>query len=234
MNTHRLHLPSLLVAITIALAIKVAVHEVEQLRVRQFDVIVQYNLPEDVTLVKWVETVKVQLRGPSNEIGEESPFSVQVVVDLDDKALGAFILQLENANISMPGDYEIISIIPKRLALSVEATVNARLLIVAEVIGEPAAGSLVNQQIVTPSHATVRGPASLVQSLGHLKTAAISLDGHALTFSEEAIVVSPDPLLQILEPSQVTVTIDLQEPELSSTVDSLAIDSPSTDIGGGR
>ncbi len=234
MTGSRLHSPSLLVAIAIAMAIKLAVHETEQLRERQFEANVQYNLPDDVTLVKLVETVKVRLRGPSSEVSELSPFSVQVLVDVDENALGAVVKQLERSNVTTPGDYEIISIDPNRLSIIVEPTVTAQLLIVPKVVGEPSAGSLINQQIVIPSYATVRGPAPLVQSLSHLNTAPISLDGHALTFSEEASLVSPDPLLQILEPDRVVVTVDLLEPELSSTVDALAEDSLDVGASGGN
>lgn len=233
MNGRSLHWPSLLVAIAIAMAIKLAVHEVEQLRERQFEATVQYNLPDDVTLVELVETVKVRLRGRSSEISQLSPFSVQVLVDLDQDSLGAIDVPLERSNVNVQGDFEIISINPNRLSISVEPTVTARLPIVAQVIGEPAAGSLVNQQIIDPTHATVRGPASLVQALAQLKTAPISLDGHALTFTDEVFLVSPDPLLQILEPGRVRVTIDLLEPELSSTFDGLVDDQETIGASGG-
>jgi hypothetical protein len=43
-----------------------------------------------------------------------------------------------------------------------------------------------------------------------LSTLPVSLDGHALTFDESVAVVPPDPLIQIGQPSQVTVRVPIQ------------------------
>ena len=51
----------------------------------------------------------------------------------------------------------------------------------------------------------------------HLSTEPISLDGRAATFEETVPVVSPDPLIQIVQPSKVTVRVPLQPPATERT-----------------
>ena len=43
----------------------------------------------------------------------------------------------------------------------------------------------------------------------YLATRPINLDSHALTFEETVQVVTPDPLIQIVQPSKVTVRVSL-------------------------
>jgi len=46
-----------------------------------------------------------------------------------------------------------------------------------------------------------------------LTTTPIDLTGHALDFKEQVAVVSPDPLVKVVQPSVVTVQVPLKVPQ---------------------
>jgi YbbR domain-containing protein len=65
---------------------------------------------------------------------------------------------------------------------------------------------------VIPDKVLVSGPESRLRAVNHLVTTAVDLDGHALDFEETAAVLSPDPLIKVLQPAVVTVRVPMQPP----------------------
>ena len=53
----------------------------------------------------------------------------------------------------------------------------------------------------------------MVSRIDHLATTPISLDGRAITFELSVPVVAPDPLIQIVQPTQVSVKVPMSMPD---------------------
>jgi len=90
--------------------------------------------------------------------------------------------------------------------------VTQRLPVRPQLVGEPAAGAVPGEPEVLPNQVLVTGPESLISKYDWLNTRPISLDGHALTFEETIAVIPPDPLIQVVQPSKVTVRVPLGQP----------------------
>ena len=110
---------------------------------------------------------------------------------------------------------------PNRFTIQVERRLETSVRIVAQLMGEPAAGARHLEPTVTPETAQVSGPESHVRQVLEL-TAPVRLDGHARTFTDTVRVVSRDPLVQVIEPTFVEVMVPMEEPELSVTFESLS------------
>lgn len=216
----RFHFPLLLLALSIAVVIKVAVHETVQLSETTITAPVQYNPPQDVVILERVDEVRVRLRGKRAEIAELNPLSVGVEVTLEEGELGIVEVTRERMRVRMLGDFEVISIEPDRFTLQVEVEEEFTLPVVVELIGEPAAGASYGAPVVFPPEADVRGPRSRIERLGEL-VVRVSLDGHAFTFEDTKPLVSPDPMVKIITPSEVTVEVSMQEPSLRTPIDDL-------------
>jgi hypothetical protein len=52
----------------------------------------------------------------------------------------------------------------------------------------------------------------MLAGVAAVTTSPVSLDGHALDFSQTVSVVSPSPLVRIVEPSVVTVFVPMTVP----------------------
>ncbi len=218
----RVHFPIFTLAVVIALAVKFTVHEAEQASERVVEAQVTYNSPgDDVIAYDLVDKVKVGLRGKQREIAELNVLTVQVVVDVPEGQFGPVDINLTAANVRTQEDFDVISLVPNRFPIRVEPRGHASVRVVAQLMGEPAAGARHQAAIVRPASARVEGPESRVRQVLEL-TAPVPLDGHARTFTETVRVVSPDPLVQVVEPTFVEVEVPMEEPELSITFDNLS------------
>ena len=213
----RVDLPMFLLALMIAMTVKFAVQETEQVSERVVEAQVTYSSPStEVIAYELVPSVKVGLRGKQSEISQLNVLTVQVIVDVPENQVGPVEVNLTPANVRTQGDFDVISLEPNRFSIRVEPRDDATVKIVARLMGEPAAGARHLDPVVKPATAKVTGPASRVRQVLEL-TAPVLLDGHARTFTETVRVVSPDPQVQVVEPDFVEVQVPMEEPELSVT-----------------
>jgi YbbR domain-containing protein len=183
---------------------------------RLIEASVSYNKPRGLVVLDPVGNVNVRLRGSSKAIRRLNPYQVDVQVDLTQSQGGTFTVNLGSENVLMPDNLELVSIEPATIRVELEKEITQRLPVVARMIGEPAAGSTLGEPDVLPNQVLVAGPASRIAKAGSLSTRAISLDGHALPFEETVAVVSPDPLVQIVQPFKVLVRVNLQPLKVES------------------
>ncbi len=227
--TGRLQMPIFFLAFVIAVTVKFAVHETEQRSERVVDAQVTYNSPGNgIISYNLIDKVKVGLRGKSSEIAQLTVFNVEVIVDLPQDHVGPLDINLSPSNVRTQEDFEVISLVPNRFTIQVEREHQATIRIVAELLGEPAAGARHLEPIVRPATATVSGPESHVREMIEL-TAPVRLDGHARTFTDSVRVVTDNPLVQVVEPTFVEVEVPMEEPELSISFENLTQQEDSTD-----
>lgn len=188
------------------------------------EVFVTYRPPEEFVILEPPDRVRVRLQGPESEIADLNPFRVSVVVELRDAELGRLEIALTAANVIAPGELEVVSIDPNVLVLQLDREISQLKPIDVQLVGEPAAGAVAREPTVFPLVAVVSGPESKVTALQALSTTPISLNGHALDFTTQAAVVSPDPLVRVVEPSFVQVNVQLDIP--GSPIDPDADNSP--------
>lgn len=186
----------------------------ERVSEKVVDASLSYNSPRGLILLDPIQTVKVRLRGPDRRVRALAPFALDVVVDVQFAEPGVVPIQLRPENVLAPEEVEIVSIDPNVLEVRLDREAVIEVPILVRLVGEPAGGTVPGEPIAKPSRARIRGPASIVSGLSSVSTSAISLDGHALDFTQTVSVVSSDPLVRIVEPTYVTVQIPMRVPEL--------------------
>ncbi len=213
----RLNVPLFLLALAIAIAIKVGIHEAEEVSEKTIEAKVTYKLPEGVVLVERTKEVEVQLSGRRQDIAQLNPLFVEVLAEVEEKRLGRVEILLDRSNVRTPGDFEIIAIEPNRVLVQVEKVETVVLPIQVKATGEPAAGARVGAIEVKPDWVTVKGPASKLRSLQFMTAEPVSVERRAITFEGLTTVISPDPLIEI-EPSRVRVKVEMVVPELRGSL----------------
>lgn len=191
----------------------VSVETRERIAEKVVDASLSYNSSPGLILLDPLQTVKVRLRGPERRIRAIAPFELDVVVDVQADGPGVVPLQLRADNVLTPDEVEVVSIDPTTLDLRLDKEELAELPILVRLIGEPAGGTVPGEPVAKPSRARVRGPRTIVSSLTSVSTSPISLDGHALDFTQTVSVVSGDPLVRVVEPLFVAVQVPMQIPE---------------------
>ncbi len=227
----RVHLPLFLLAFTIALVLKLAVVDNEELATRWIDAQVTYRQPEgDVVFYDQLDEVRVEVRGQPSELMQLSPFTVGVVVTIPDDSTGNVDVTLGEQNVEFRaiGDFEVVNLVPDHFPIRVETRTAETVPVRAELVGEPAAGSQPGEVTVRPAWVEVSGPESKVRGITQV-VARVSLDGHARTFEDTVSLEAPDPVVQI-QPRRVVVEVLMQEPELSlSEIDGVEPDEEASE-----
>lgn len=198
----------------------------EKLSEKLVDAAVTYNSTRGLILLDPVQNVKVRLRGPDRRIRNLAPYVVDVVVDLTGTDSGQVDVNLRPENVLRPDDVSVVSIEPNTLRLRIDREATRQLPVLARIVGEPAAGAVPHAATVTPPVATVAGPQSLLAGLDSVTTSPVSLDGHAFSFQERVPIAPPDPLVRVLEPSVVVVSIPMDTPGLPREGEQDSADPP--------
>jgi len=170
---------------------------------------VSYNRPHGFVIINPVSSVNVRLSGSKKAIRKLNPFMVDVTVELSQRQEGAATINLGPENVTAPDGLDVVAIEPSTIQVELDREITQRLPVVAKLTGEPAAGATVLEPEVFPNQVLVTGPASMISRTDHLSTFPISLDGRAVTFEVTVPVVSPDPLIQIVQPTQVNVKVPM-------------------------
>lgn len=184
----------------------------EALSERLVEASVSYGRPKGFVVLDPVQSVSVRLRGSSKRIRQLNPDLVDIQVDLPAQK-GPATVNLGPENVLMPDGVEVVFIEPNVIRVELEREIFKRLRVVPEIVGEAAAGARVEEPEVFPSQVLVTGPESLLARTEVLRTRPVSLSGQSATFEESVPVVPPDPLIQIVQPSRVSVRVPIQPPE---------------------
>lgn len=174
---------------------------------------VTYTTPKGLILMQRIDEVDIRLRGNNRDLRQIRPFEIDVEVDLTGQTPGAVSIKLDSDNVLLPfEDLEVVSIDPSVVTLELDQEENKRVPIEIGFVGEPAAGAIVKGSEVVPNTALLSGPRSRLQAVVSVKTAAIDLATHASTFQRVVPLLSPDPLIRVIQPTTVNVLVDLGDP----------------------
>lgn len=184
----------------------------EKVSEKLIDATVTYNPSRGIIILDPIQTVKVRLRGPDRQIRTLAPHVVDVVIEVSGGSIGMRDVQLDESNVLRPESLEVVAIEPNSIPLRLDREKTQMLKVSPRLVGEPAAGAEPLSPIARPDMVQVSGPESLLAGITAATTSPISLDGHALTFTETVSVVPPGPLVRIVQPSVVTVEIPMHFP----------------------
>ncbi len=206
----------LALALALVLWFFVAVEEREGIAEKAVDAAITYSPPSGFVLLDPVQRARVRLRGRTSRIRNLNPFVVDIFVEVPATQRGAYDLQILPDNVIAPEGVEVVSIEPNAIRVRLDREVTEMLPVRARLIGEPAAGAVAREVQVIPDKVLVSGPETRLRAVNSLTTTAVDLDGHALDFEESAAVLSPDPLVKVLQPAVVIVRVPMQPPAETS------------------
>ena len=174
---------------------------------------VSYNRPRGFIIINPVQTVNVRLIGSKKAVRQLKSDMVDVSVELSQRDARSAIINLGPENVLAPQGLEVVSIEPDTIRVDLEREVTQRLPVVPKLVGKPAAGAVAEEPEVFPNQVLVTGPESLLARVDSLTTRPISLEGRTTTLEEPDVqVLTPDPLIQIIQPTKVTVRVPIQPP----------------------
>ena len=151
----------------------------EDTRVRDVAVPVDYtNLPESTELSgRIVDNVTVRLRAPDPILRNLSEDRLTASIDLSRAPMGEQRVAMTEDMLRVPAGVEVVKISPAAVPVRLERRARRQVPIVAEFSGRPPEGYEKTGHVVTPSTATIEGPASEVAQVSRALAGTIFLEG---------------------------------------------------------
>jgi YbbR domain-containing protein len=201
-----------LLALLIALSIwyRVSLEDRETLTERTVEAGVTYDRPVGFIILDQVRSVDVRLRGTSRRLRDLTPFQVNVQVELNQPQPGTVDVRLGNDDVQVPQGFEVVSIEPNVIRVELDRETSQSLPVAPFLYGRVPTGYRSLEPEVFPSTVLVTGPQSLIGRVQALSTRPLSLTGRTETFEDTVTVISPDPLIQVAQPSRVAVRVPIQ------------------------
>lgn len=201
-----------LLALLIAMSIwyRVSLEDRETLTERTVEAGITYDRPVGYIILDQVNSVYVRVRGTSRRIRELTPYQVNVQVNLDQTQQGTMDINLEPRNVQLPQGFEVVSIEPNKIRVELDKEISRSLPVEASLVGRVPTGYRSQEPEVFPNAVLVTGPESLIGRLRALNTRPVSLTGRTETFEDSVTVLSPEPLVQVAQPSKVAVRVPIQ------------------------
>jgi len=183
----------------------------ERISERQLDTAVTLvNVPPDMVITSEVPRfLSLRVRGPLSRLRSLDPVQTGVVIDLRGAGEGQRDFPVETRDVVVPPGVEVLAISPSQVPLRLERLGRRRLPIRARVVGEPATGLAVGSVVADPTTAVVIGPRFQLEALQVVTTEPVNVDGTDGPVEAQAAVRSPNPLMRVVEPLTVRVSVEI-------------------------
>jgi diadenylate cyclase len=170
-----------------------------------------HNIPEKLEInSEEIPMAQVRVRGPHRLIGALRPEEVHVQVDLTDVTPGERTFDLRAGQIRQPRELEAVQVVPSQLHLTFDTRMVKQIPVVPRVTGTFATGLRLARVLASPESVTISGPQTRVSKMASASTDPIDASGVVSTQSFSTNVYVPDPLIQVVHPVPVQVTVIME------------------------
>ena len=171
-----------------------------------------HHIPENLEInSENIPAAQVRVRGPARLVHGLRPEEVHVEIDLRNAKPGERTFDLTAQQVHQPRDLDIVQIVPSQFHISLDTTLTRTVEVRPRVNGNFASGLRLARAVASPSFVTISGPRARVERVESATTDPIDASGvtNSQTFSTNVYV--SDPLIQIVHPVPVYVTVMMEK-----------------------
>jgi diadenylate cyclase len=163
-----------------------------------------------------IPEAQVRVRGPERIIHEMRAQEVHVEVDLADVKPGERTFDLTAQQVHLPNELEVTQVVPSQVRLSFDVGMTREVPIQPRVVGSFAPGYHIARVIAQPATITINGPQQRVQAVESATTDPVDVSGTMERATRVTNVFVADPLVQIVHPAPVRVTVEIEKTSTGS------------------
>ena len=157
-----------------------------------------------------VPNAQVRVRGPERLLRSLRSDRVHVQVDLSNAKPGERTFNLSAQQIREPRDIVVVQVVPSQFQLSFDERAQREIQVHPRVTGQFASGLHMARLVANPDHITITGPHARVEEIDFATTDPIDATGVTGTQTFTTNVYVPDPLIQVVNPTPVHVTVMME------------------------
>lgn len=159
-----------------------------------------------------IPEAQIRVRGPERSIRALRVNEVQAEIDLAGvKSGGDRTFDLTSHEVRHPRDLVVEQVVPSQLHLSFDTRMTREVEVHPVVIGNFASGYDIVKTDIDPTRITIAGPRHHVERVEEAKTDLIDATGTLGTSIFTTNVYVSDPLVQVVQPTSVRVTVTVQK-----------------------
>jgi YbbR domain-containing protein len=157
-----------------------------------------------------IPEAQVRVRGPERIIRQLQPTEVHAEIDLSDAKPGERTFDLTSQQVRHPSDVRVVQVLPSQLHLAFDTRLTREVEIHPRVTGIFPSGDQIVKVVADPATVTVTGPRRHVERVDAATTDPIDATGaRGIAVFTTNVYVS-DPLVQVVQPASVRVTVIVQ------------------------
>lgn len=157
-----------------------------------------------------VPSAQVRVRGPERLVRSLRSDQIHVEVDLSNAKPGERTFNLTAQQIREPRDVAVVQVVPSQFQLSFDERAGREIQVHPRVTGQFAPGLHIARVIAHPDHITIAGPRARVEDIDFAMTDPIDASGLTGSQTFTTNVYVPDPLIQVVNPTPVHVTVIME------------------------
>ena len=174
--------------------------------------IVFQNVPSQLEISsEAIPEAQIRVRGPERVIRQLQANEVHAEIDLAGAKPGERTFDLTSQLVRHPSDLTVVQVVPSQLHLAFDTRLTREVEIHPRVTGNFAAGEQIAKIDVDPAMITITGPKHHVEKVDSATTDPVDATGTmgSATFTTNVFVA--DPLVQVVTPTSIHVTVIVQK-----------------------
>jgi len=158
-----------------------------------------------------IPEAQIRVRGPERVIRQLQPNEVHAEIDLGDAKAGERTFDLTSQQVRHPSDITVVQVVPSQLHLSFDTRLTREIEIHPRVTGNFPDGEQITRVDVDPPRITITGPKHHVEQVDAATTDPLDATGTRGSAVFTTNVYVPDPLVQVVKPISIRVTVLVQK-----------------------
>lgn len=158
-----------------------------------------------------VPEAQIRVRGPERVIRQLQSNEIHPEIDLSDVKAGERTFDLTSQQVRHPSDVRVVQVVPSQVHLAFDTRMTRKIDIHPRVTGIFSAGEEIAKVEVDPATITITGPKEHVEKVDAATTDPIDATGIRERASFTTNVYVPDPLVQVVQPLSIHVTVVMQK-----------------------
>lgn len=174
--------------------------------------IVFQNVPPQLEISsEMIPEAQIRVRGPERVVRQLQTNDVHAEIDLAGAQPREHTFDLTSQLVRHPRDLTVVQVVPSQLHLAFDTRLTREVEIHPRVTGNFAAGEQIAKIEVDPARITITGPKHHVEKVDSATTDPVDATGTmgSATFTTNVYVA--DPLVQVVEPTSIHVTVIVQK-----------------------
>jgi YbbR domain-containing protein len=160
-----------------------------------------------------IPDAQIRVRGPERLIRELRSTDIHAELELGDAKPGERTFDLTAQEIRHDRELHVVQVVPGQVHLSFDTRLTRDVPIHARVPGNFAAGEQIDRLEVDPEKITITGPRHHVEMVDAATTDPIDASETTTRATFVTNVYVPDPLVQVMQPTPVRVTVIMEKSE---------------------